>query len=325
MLVNCAAYQNGRKLGDVAIDDINHYRGMPDCFVWVALNEPGAEELQQMMDRFGLHELAIEDIQDGHERPKIEEFGDSLFSVLHTVELDKDGELLTGSVNIFVGSDYVLSVRNRTSHGFQPVRARCEREPELLKNGPAFVMYALIDNVVDRYFPVLEALSAELDDLEERIFERNGSAAARTIVEDLYSLKRRLVLMHHHTSPLLEAVSKLYGGRMPSLCVGMQEYFRDIYDHLQRIVKIIDGRREMVITAIQVNLGMISLAESEVTKRLGSFAALFAVPTMIAGIYGMNFHKIPELDWTYGYPACITVMLLVDICLWWRFRKAGWL
>jgi magnesium transporter len=232
---------------------------------------------------------------------------------------------VVGEINVFVGKNYVLSVRNRTSQGFQDVRKRCEREPHLLEHGPAFVMYALIDNVVDRYFPILETLGAELDELEERIFERNGSAASRVIIEDLYSLKRRLVLLQHHTAPLLEAVSKLYGGRAPGICTGMQDYFRDVYDHLLRIVKTIEGRREMIVTAIQVNLGMISLAESEVTKRLGSFAALFAVPTMIAGIYGMNFHRIPELDWAYGYPAVIVVMLALDIGLYWRFRKAGWL
>jgi magnesium transporter len=186
-------------------------------------------------------------------------------------------------------------------------------------------MYALLDNVVDRYFPVLETLAAELDEVEERIFERNGSAAARAVIEDLYSLKRRLVLLQHHTAPLLEAVSKLYGGRPPGVCSGMQDYFRDVYDHLQRILKTIEGRREMIVTAIQVNLGLISLAESEVTKRLGSFAALFAVPTMIAGIYGMNFHRIPELDWAYGYPAVLVVMLVVDVTLYWKFKKAGWL
>lgn len=325
MLVNCAAYQKGRKLADLAIDDLNAYRDVPDAFIWVALKDPGPGELAHLMTQFGLHELAIEDAQNGHERPKIEEYTDSLFCVLHTVELDADNEFEVGEVCVFVGKNYVVSVRSRTRQGFTDVRARCEREPHLLAFGPAFVMYALIDNVVDRYFPILEKLSAELEDLEERIFERNGSAASREIIEDLYSLKRRLVHMHHHTAPLLEAVSKLYGGRAPGICDGMQEYFRDVYDHLQRIVKTIDGRREMIITAIQVNLGLISLAETEVTKRLGSFAALFAVPTMIAGIYGMNFHKIPELDWAYGYPACLGVMFVVDLCLWWRFRKAGWL
>jgi magnesium transporter len=325
MLVNCAAYQKGRKLADVPIDDISGYRDLPDSFIWVALKEPGPGELAHLKQQFGLHELAIEDAQMGHQRPKIEEYGDSLFTVLHTVELDKEGELSIGEVNIFVGPNYVISVRNRTEQGFTDVRQRCEREPHLLKHGPAFVMYALIDAVVDRYFPVVETLNAELDELEERIFDRNGSAESRAIIEDLYSLKRRLVLLQHHTTPLLEAVSKLYGGRAPIICAGMQEYFRDVYDHLLRTAKTIEGRREMIITAIQVNLGMISLAENEVTKRLGSFAALFAVPTMIAGIYGMNFHKIPELDWAYGYPACISVMLLVDICLYWRFRKSGWL
>jgi magnesium transporter len=325
MLVNCAAYQKGRKLADFAIDDLADYRDVPDAFIWVALKDPGPGELAHLMQHFGLHELAVEDAQNGHERPKIEEYADSLFSVLHTVELDDTNEFVIGEICMFVGANFVVSVRSGSHQGFADVRMRCEREPHLLAYGPAFVMYALMDAVVDRYFPILERLGAELDDLEERIFERNGSAASREIIEDLYSLKRRLVMMHHHTAPLLEAVSKLYGGRAPGVCSGMQDYFRDVYDHLQRIVKTIDGRREMIVTAIQVNLGLISLAESEVTKRLGSFAALFAVPTMIAGIYGMNFHKIPELDWEYGYPVCLAVMFIVDLCLWWRFRKAGWL
>lgn len=325
MLVNCAVYENGRKLADVPIDDINAYRDRPDSFIWVALKEPGPGELAHLTQQFGLHELAVEDAQNGHQRPKIEEYGDSLFAVFHTVEFDDEGDVLVGEMNVFVGKNYVLSVRNRTTQGFQEVRKRCEREPHLLKHGPAFVMYALLDAVVDRYFPVLETLGAELDEVEERIFEQKGSVESREIIEDLYSLKRRMTILQHHTAPLLEAVSKLYGGRSPGVCSGMQEYFRDVYDHLLRIVKTIEGRREMIVTAIQVNLGLIALAESEVTKRLGSFAALFAVPTMIAGIYGMNFKSIPELDWVYGYPACLAVMLVVDVVLYWRFKKAGWL
>ena len=156
-------------------------------------------------------------------------------------------------------------------------------------------------------------------------FDKHSLSASRAIIQDLYSLKRRLVVLQHHIEPLLEGISKLTGGRIPTICEGMQAYFRDVYDHLDRIVRTIEGRREMIVTAVQVNLGMISLAENEVTKRLGSFAALFAVPTMIAGIYGMNFQQIPELHWQYGYPACITVMALIDFFLWWRFKKAGWL
>ncbi|HEY4298778.1 MAG TPA: magnesium/cobalt transporter CorA [Paraburkholderia sp.] len=325
MLINCAAYQDGRKLADIDIESISDYVARPECFVWVALKDPGPDELDVMKKEFCLHELAIEDAQNGHQRPKIEEYGDSLFAVMHTIETDDDGELLIGEVDVFVGRNYVLSVRRGTRAGFQNVRARCEREPRLLKEGSAFVLYALLDDVVDRYFPTIESMSTELEALEDRIFDRNDSAASRAIIEDLYSLKRRLVILQHHIGPLQEAVSKLTGGRIPSVCEGMQAYFRDVYDHLDRIVRTIDGRREIVVTAVQVNLGMISLAESEVTKRLGSFAALFAVPTMIAGIYGMNFQNIPELHFRFGYPVCLAIMLTVDLVLYARFRKAGWL
>jgi len=325
MLINCAAYQDGRKLADIDIDSISDYVARPECFVWVALKDPGPGELAVMKHEFGLHDLAIEDAQNGHQRPKIEEYGESLFAVMHTVEMDEDGELLLGEVDVFVGANYVLSVRRGTRAGFQNVRARCEREPQLLKAGSAFVLYALADDIVDRYFPIIEAMNTEIEAIEDRIFERNNSAASRAIIQDLYSLKRRLVILQHHIAPLQEAISKLTGGRIPSVCEGMQAYFRDVYDHLERIVRIIDGRREMVVTAVQVNLGMISLAENEVTKRLGSFAALFAVPTMIAGIYGMNFQNIPELHLRYGYPLCLAIMLTVDVILYWRFRKAGWL
>src|SRR4051794_32391881 len=315
MLINCAAYQDGRKLADIDVDSISDYVARPECFVWVALKDPAPGELAVMKAEFGLHELAIEDAQHGHQRPKIEEYGESLFAVMHTVEVDEDGELVLGEVDVFVAHNYVLSVRRGTRAGFQNVRARCEREPRLLKEGPAFVLYALLDDVVDRYFPIVEAMNTEIELLEDRIFERNDSAAARAVIQDLYSLKRRLVILQHHISPLLEAVSKLTGGRIPSVCAGMQAYFRDVYDHLERIVRTIDGRREMVVTAVQINLGMISLTESEVTKRLGSFAALFAVPTMIAGIYGMNFQNIPELYFRFGYPLCLSIMLLVDLIL----------
>ena len=325
MLINCAAYQGGRKLADVAIPDISDYLSKPECFVWVALKDPDAGEMAAMKEEFGLHELAIEDVMNGNQRPKIDEFGNTLFAVLHTIELDDDGELVTGQVNVFAGPNFVLSVRHRAQQGFRDVRARCEREPELLNEGAGFVLYALMDSVVDRYMPVIEALANEIDELEDRIFEKQTLAASRAIIEDLYSLKRRLVILQHHVAPLVDAVGKLVVGRIPQICVGMQAYYRDVYDHLVRVANSIDARREMVVTAVQVNLGMISLAESEVTKRLGSFAALFAVPTMIAGIYGMNFQYIPELHFRFGYPLCIAMMVVIDVVLFFLFRRASWL
>ncbi|WP_321908622.1 MULTISPECIES: magnesium/cobalt transporter CorA [unclassified Paraburkholderia] len=325
MLINCVAYQGGKKLADVSVEAISDYLAKPECFVWVALKDPDAGEMAAMKEEFGLHALAIEDVMNGNQRPKIEEYGDTLFCVLHTLELDDDGEVITGQVNVFAGPNFVLSVRHRAQQGFTDVRARCEREPDLLREGSGFVLYALMDSVVDRYAPVLERLAAEIEELEDRIFEKHDLAGSRAIIEDLYSLKRRLVILAHHVTPLVDAVGKLVGGRIPQICAGMQAYYRDVYDHLVRVSNMIDARREMIVTAIQVNLGMISLAENEVTKRLGSFAALFAVPTMIAGIYGMNFEHIPELHFRFGYQICLGAMLVLDIFLFFLFRRINWL
>jgi len=326
MLVNCVAYQDGKKLADITKEQISDYVERKDCFVWVALYEPGPEELREMQVEFGLHELAVEDASHGHQRPKIEEYGDSLFAVLHTVEQEKtpsgDDELLTGEVAVFVGRNYVLSVRQHTQMGFAAVRGRAEREPELLQHGSGFVFYALMDNVVDRYFPILDGLETELEAIEEQIFVRN---TARSNIESLYALKQKLMVLKHAVDPLMEATGRLYGGRVPQICAGMGEYFRDVYDHLHRIHLAIEGIRDMLTTAIQVNLGMISLGESEVTKKLAAWAAIIAVPTMVAGIYGMNFKHMPELDWTYGYAFAVAVMVIIDVWLYFNFKKVKWL
>ena len=321
MLINCVAYQNGRKLADIPVDQIHLFVNEPDCFVWVALNDPEPSELEAMQKEFGLHELAVEDARHGHQRPKIEEYGQSLFAVLHMIEIAGD-EMNVGEVDIFVGRNYVFSVRSRAERGFADVRARCEAEPELLQHGAAYVLYALMDAVVDRYFPVLSALESELENIEERIF---ANQTTRTTVENLYEQKRKLMILKHATEPLLDATTKLFGGRVPQLCTGLQDYFRDVYDHLIRLNQSIDSQRDMVTTAISVNLSLITLQEGEITKRLAAYAALVAVPTMIVGVYGMNFDHMPELRWQYGYFAVMAVMALIDGYLFYRFRKAGWL
>ncbi len=322
MLVNCIAYQDGKRIADhIAPADIGSYIARADCLVWVALKDPEPGELAALQDEFGLHELAVEDASHGHQRPKIEEYGDSLFVVLHMIEYVED-ELLVGEVDIFAGPNYVLSVRNRTEKGFTEVRARCEREPELLRLGAGFVLYALMDAAVDRYFPLVDALETELETLEERMF---SGGAARANIEDLYALKQKLTVLKHAVGPLLEGVSKLYGGRVPQLCADTQDYFRDVYDHLTRINQSIDALRDMVTTALSVNLSLIAVSENETTKRLAAYAALVAVPTMIAGIYGMNFEHMPELKWMFGYPLSLAIMTGIDVYLFFRFRRAGWL
>lgn len=321
MLVNCVVYQNGRKLADIPKEDIHRYLNQPECFVWVALLDPLPEELDDMQREFGLHALAVEDAHHGHQRPKLEEYGDSLFAVMHTIEVAGD-ELHVGELDVFVGKNYVLSVRSHSEQSFSNVRARCEREPHLLKQGAGFVLYALMDAVVDHYFPVIDALEDELEGVEKRIF---AGTPARANIEALYAIKQKLMVLKHAAGPLHEASGKLYGGRVPEVCASTQDYFRDIYDHLFRINQSIDSLRDMVTTAISVNLSLISLQENETTKQLAAYAALVAVPTMIAGVYGMNFELMPELKWAFGYPLALATMVGIDIYLFYRFRKAKWL
>lgn len=321
MLVNCVAYQEGRRLADIPIGDIRHYTSRPNCFVWVALKDPEEAELDALKTEFDLHELAVEDASHGHQRPKIEEYGHSLFVVLHAIEV-VDHELQTGEMAVFVGANYVVSVRRGIRHGFTDVRARSEREPELLQHGPVYVLYALMDAVVDRYFPVLDSLLDEIEQIEDRIFSEQSTQAH---VQALYGLKRKLMVLRHAAEPLLEATGKLHGGRVPAVCSGLQEYFRDVSDHLLRVGQGIDNLLDMVSTAISVNLSLLTIQETLVTKRLAAYAALVAVPTLIAGVYGMNFHTMPELEWRYGYVLALGVMATIDGYLAYRFRQAGWL
>lgn len=321
MLINCVAYEHGHKLADIGTDQIAHWLQQPDAFVWVALLDPSAQELTQMQREFGLHELAVEDALKGHQRPKIEEYGDMVFVVLHLVEPEVDG-LLVGEVAIFVGKNFVLSARSRSSQGFLGVRERCEREPLFLERGAGFVLYALMDAVVDRYFPIIELFEAELEGIEEQIF---ASGSARGNIERLYELKHRTAVLRHAVAPLLEMLNKLHGGRVPPAFVSTQEYFRDVHDHLARINGSIDTIRDTIGTAIQVNLSMVAIEESETTKRLAAWAAIFAVSTAMAGIWGMNFEAMPELKWRYGYPAALAAIVLAGLVLYRRFRKVGWL
>ena len=321
MLINCVAYQEGRKLADIPVEAISDYLERPDCFVWVALRDPAPEELAQMQEEFGLHELAVEDASRGHQRPKIEEYGEVVFGVMHLLEA-VEGEIQVGEVDVFVGRNFVLSVRTRSTQSFLGVRERCERQPHLLKQGAGFVFYALMDSVVDRYFPITDALESELETVEEKIFTKG---TARTNIERLYELKQRVLVLRHAVVPLMEAAAKLHGSRVPSACANSQEYFRDVYDHLARINGSLDGIRETITTAIQVNLSMVAIEESEVNKRLAAWAGIFAVATALAGIWGMNFEGMPELKWQYGYPVALGLIATASALLYRRFKRVGWL
>jgi len=322
MLINCVAYREGHKLADIPVAEISDYLAQPGCFVWVALKDADEAELTLMQEEFDLHDLAIEDARHGHQRPKIEEYGETLFAVLHLIEFSPTDDLRVGEVHVFTGRNFVLSIRNRSTQGFLGVRERCEREPHLLGLGAGFVLYALMDTVVDRYFPLVDALDSELETIEGQIFERG---AGRANIERLYDLKHRVTTLRHAVAPLMDSAGKLHGGRVPSVCVAATDYFRDISDHLARLQTSIDTIRDTIGTAIQVNLSMVTIEESEVTKRLAAWAGIFAVATFFVGVWGMNFEHMPELKWPWGYPMALGLIGGTCTTMWWRFRKAGWL
>jgi len=322
MLINCVAYENGAKLADIPVSEISDYLAHPSCFVWVALKDATEDELKTMQAKFGLHELAVEDALHGHQRPKVEEYGDTLFAVVHTVEMTPTDELTTGEVDIFVGANFVLSVRNRSRQNLLQVRERSEREPQLLSHGPAFVFYALLDAVVDRYFPIIDRLETELEEVEDQIFEPGTSQAN---IRRLYELKSDIGVVRHAVTPLIDAVHKLFSGRVPAVCENNREYFRDVFDHLLRMNGSLDNLRDTIGTAIQVNLAMVAIEESVVNKRLAAWAGIFAVISAFAGIWGMNFKFMPELEWHYGYPMALGTITIVCVVLYRQFKKSGWL
>jgi len=241
--------------------------------------------------------------------------------VVHLLELQQ-GEIAVGEVDIFVGHNFVLSVRSRSSQHLLGVRERCEREPELLGHGAGFVLYAIMDAVVDRYFPLIDAIESELEAVEEHIFDKG---MARTNIERLYEIKRRMVTLKHAVAPLMEAVGKLTSGRVPPVCANSRDYFRDVYDHLVRINAQLETIRDTVGTAIQVSLSSVAIEQGIVAKRLAAWAGIFAVATAFAGIWGMNFKAMPELQWEYGYPLALGIIVSACGFLYFRFRRMGWL
>ncbi len=320
-VVKCAAYADGRKLGDVELDDISETLRFPGQFVWIGLHEPEEPLLRKIQEEFSLHDLAVEDALRAHQRPKLEEYGDSLFVVLRTATLSA-AEIDFGETHIFVGPRYVVSVRHGASLPYGEVRQRCEASPHLLRKGPSFVLYALMDFVVDHYFPIVDALEEMLEDLEETIFD--GSFDRRT-TERIYNLKRDLVKVKRAVSPLVDVCNRLVRFDVGLIPEDTRAYFRDVYDHVIRINEALDTMRELLTSALEANLSLISVGQNEITKKLAAWAAILAVPTMIAGVYGMNFEFMPELHWRFGYGLVMGGMIAICGVLYWRFKRAGWL
>jgi len=324
MLIDCAAYVNGVRQAPMDIDAISDFLEapkVPGAFVWVALFEPTPELLAKMQEEFNLHELAIEDTNRGSQRPKIEEYGSTLFLVLHTIE-QRGEEFIDGELHIYCAERFVLTVRHRAEMGFRRVRAELEREPEFLALGPGAALHGLVDAVVDRLFPEVDSLEDRLDRIEQTIFD--ATTDRRAAAEKLYELKRDTMCVRRAVTPLVEVCGRMLAHKHPIFREELRPYFRDVLDHVTRIDESLDSLRDMENSATQTNLSLITLAESEVTKKLAGWGAILMVPSIVGTIYGMNFKHMPELDWAYGYPAAIGLMIAGSIALWAFFRRIRW-
>ena len=284
-IINCFAYCEGRRVSNVAIDDISEVLKQPDRFVWIGLHEPPADMLAKIQKEFNLHDLAIEDTLRAHQRPKIEAYGDTLFIVLRTVQM-KDKKIDLGETHFFVGRNFIITVRHGSSLAYTDVRSRCESTPHLLQKGPGFALYAVMDSIVDQYFPVIDALSEELENLEDMIFDEKFR---RETTAQIYHLKHQLLDVKRSVSPLIDICNRLMRFDIRFISEETQPYFRDIYDHAVRINEMVDHTRELLNTALEANFSLISISQSDVSKKFAGWAAIIAVPTMVAGYYGMNF------------------------------------
>jgi magnesium transporter len=321
-VINCAAYAGGKRVATVEIDDLGIVVAPPDEFVWLGLYEPSEELLQKVQRALHLHDLAIEDAHSAHQRPKLEQYEDSLFVVLRTVQRAAGGGLEFGETHVFVGRNYLVTVRHGSLRSHTGLRARCEGTPALLAKGTGFVLYALMDFIVDQYFPVVEGLEDSFEELEDQIF---AARCSRETTRSIYHLKRELVSLKRALLPLVEVCNRLMKFDLGVVPTDTHPYFRDVHDHVVRLNDMIDSLRELLGTALEANASLISEQHTVQTKRLAAWAAIIAVPTMVAGIYGMNFEQMPELRWELGYPVVVGFMVIACVGLFAGFRRSGWL
>ncbi len=320
-VVNCASYVQGRRKADVAIDDISEAIKDPECFLWIGLHEPSEELLRKVQVEFGLHDLAVEDAHRAHQRPKMDRYGDILFLALQTAQY-KGHKVLHGETHVFFGKRFLITVRHGASLPYEAVRARCEETPHLLSKGPAFALYALLDFIVDQYFPVVDGIGQAVEELEESVFSGKGIAA---VTERIHALRRQILIAKKGTAPVIDICNRLERVESELIPEDTKPYFRDVFDHAFRINEMLENLREVMSSALEASLALISIEQNQSMKRLSAWAAMVAVPTMIAGIYGMNFQHMPELAWQLGYPGSLLLMLGVCLGMHVYFRRTGWL
>jgi magnesium/cobalt transport protein CorA len=323
VIVDCAIYRDGRReevTGDIS-DALEAAAKHGDCFLWIGLHEPTQEEFDLVKDELNLHPLAVEDAVTAHQRPKLERYDDSIFVVLKTVHyIEATSDIEVGEIMLFVGADFAITVRHGEGNPLAPVRRRLEADPELLATGPSAVLYGVCDHVVDRYSAVSHEVEVDIITLERRVFHPDRS----DVTEDIYALKREVLEFRAAEDPLIPALNEIVKGRV-AVCADTTDYFRDVLDHLLRVDETVDSHNELLTNVLNAHLALVSSQQNEDMRKISAWAAILAIPTMVAGIYGMNFDHMPELRWTFGYPLVVAVIVTACVTLYRRFKKSGWL
>jgi magnesium transporter len=323
VIVDCAIYEDGRRSnGGVDLHDAYRACRRDGNFAWIGMYEPTEEEFDSLRREFDLHPLAVEDAIHAHQRPKLEVFEGMVFIVLKTARyVDPEEVVEIGEILIFLGADYILTVRHGKASALKPVREALEAEPELLKHGPGAVLHAIVDRVVDDYTPALEGLGVDIEEVENEVFSRDRSNPA----ERIYRLKREVLEFNRATAPLVEPIDRLAKGHYEHVHPEVRAYFRDVNDHLMRVHEQLESYRDLLTSILGANLAQVTVQQNADVRRISAIVAIVAVPTAIAGIYGMNFEHMPELRWTFGYPLVLAVMLALCTLLYRFFRRVGWL
>ena len=322
MIVDCAVYEHGqRRDGVLELKDAFDQCHREDSFVWIGLFEPSAAEFDAVAREFELHELAVEDAVHAHQRPKVEVYGDTLFIVLKTARYVDTEEIVEfGEVLVFLGEGFIVTVRH--GHGeLHGVRERLEKKPELLRCGPGAALHAIVDRIVDDYVPALAGLDNDIEEVESEVFSTDRQRSAQRI----YLLKREVLEFIRATTPLIEPVHRLASGQYELIHPDIRNYFRDVGDHLTRVHEQLEGHRDLLTSVLSANLTQVSVQLNEDVRKISAWVAIIAVPTMIAGIYGMNFEHMPELGWSFGYPLSLAAMAAACVALYRYFKQSGWL
>jgi magnesium transporter len=322
MIVDMAVYQDGaRRPGKLELGDAYEACRDGKSFAWIELQDPSEEEFDSVLREFNLHELAVEDAIQAHQRPKLDVYDSGLLMVLKTVRyVESEERLEFGEILVFVGDGFIITVHHgKTS--LQDVRLQLERRPQLLRLGPAAALHAIVDRVVDDYAPVITALEQDIADVEADVFSDERATPPKRI----YSMKRQVLKLYSAIAPLVEPLDRLEQGDLELVPDELRPYFRDVEDHLIRYVREVEAFREMLTSVLAANLTQVSVRQNEDVRKISAWAAIIAVPTLITGIYGMNFDHMPELGWTFGYPLAVAVMAAVCLFLYTSFRRAGWL